>query len=357
VFEGRFFEAAGDDSPGTRSSDSIRCTLCPHRCRIPPGGRGLCGARENAEGRCVLPYYGYITALARDPIEKKPLYHFRPGSTILSLGFAGCNLHCPFCQNWHISQLTDGNAAPGRYLSPAEAVALAAAEPGRQIAYTYSEPLIHAEYLIDCMKLARTQGIANVLVTNGCINEKAAVEILPLVDAANIDLKCFSEETYTKVLGGNLAAVLNFIRMARDCGVHTEITTLLIPGLNDSNAELDKCIDFISGLSQKRLWSFDSRSKLRGTSAKAEVPWHLSAYHPDYHWNAPPTDPAALLRAADRARKTLHYVYTGNIRAPPSSEYCHRGRGYKPVAGTCAKPRSGKCARHGLIAPPPVGLA
>jgi pyruvate formate lyase activating enzyme len=268
----------------------------------------------------ALPYYGYITAIARDPIEKKPLRRFRPGSSILSLGFAGCNLRCPFCQNWQISQTAktaaggNGAAPPGRYLSPAEVIALAAKEPDRQIAYTYSEPLVHAEYLIECIKLAHAQGISNVLVTKGCINEKAAAEILPLTDAANIDLKCFSEETYAKVLGGDLQRVLDFIRMACGAGVHTEITTLVVPGLNDSEDELDQCAAFIAGLAQKNSWSFAPKAKLRGTSALAEVPWHLSAYHPDYRWNAPPTDPARLVQAAEGARKKLRYVYTGNIK-------------------------------------------
>ncbi|GHV10546.1 AmmeMemoRadiSam system radical SAM enzyme [Spirochaetia bacterium] len=290
VSEGRFFEALGEDAGN--GSGIIRCTLCPRQCCIPPGGRGVCGVRENADGVLTLPYHGYITAIARDPIEKKPLCHFRPGSSILSLGFAGCNLHCPFCQNWRISQIAGGKAAPGRYLSPKEAVALAAAEPGRrQIAYTYSEPLIHAEYLIDCMKSAHERGIANVLVTNGCINESAAAEILPLTDAANIDLKSFSEETYAKTLGGNFQTVLEFIRMAYSLGVHVEISTLLIPGLNDSAEELDQCAAFITGISE-------------------DIPWHLLAYHPDYRWNAPPADPAALIQAAERAQKTLRYVYT-----------------------------------------------
>ncbi|GHU15952.1 AmmeMemoRadiSam system radical SAM enzyme [Spirochaetia bacterium] len=301
--EGRFFENA--------EGAAIRCTLCPHQCRIPAGGRGVCGVRENQNGALALPYYGYITAIARDPIEKKPLRRFRPGSSILSLGFAGCNLRCPFCQNWRISQISGAAAAPGRYLKPEEAIALAKAD--RQIAYTYSEPLIHAEYLIDCMKLARKQGIANVLVTNGCVNEQAATEILPLTNAANIDLKCFSEETYAKILGGNLQGVLNFIRMAHEVGVHVEITTLVIPGLNDSDEELDSCAAFIAGLAPKNSWSFAPKAKLRGVSAKAETPWHLSAYHPDYRWNAPPTERTALMRAAERARKTLPYVYTGNI--------------------------------------------
>jgi pyruvate formate lyase activating enzyme len=287
----------------------IYCTRCPHQCCIPPGGRGICGVRENRNGVLALPYYGFITAIARDPIEKKPLYHFNPGSSILSLGFAGCNLHCPFCQNWQISQIAPRTAAPGRFLSPEEAVALVTDGPGnRQIAYTYSEPLVHTEYLSNCMAPTHEQGIANVLVTNGCISEKTAAEILPLTDAANIDLKCFSEETYTKTLGGNLQAVLNFIRMAHEAGVHVEITTLVIPDLNDSDAELDQCTAFIAGLSPN-------------------IPWHLSAYHPDYRWDAPPTDPARLTRTAERARKILRYVYTGNISGGKNNTACpHCGK-------------------------------
>jgi pyruvate formate lyase activating enzyme len=337
VSEGRFFEPASETGEAA-NGPNIRCTLCPHECRIPPGSRGICGVRENSGGGLALPYYGYVTAIACDPIEKKPLYHFRPGSSILSLGFAGCNLRCPFCQNWRISQITaktaagKGGAAPGRFLSPAEAVALVAKAPGssRQIAYTYSEPLVHAEYLIDCMKLAREQGIANVLVTNGCINEKAATEILPLTDAANIDLKCFSEETYAKTLGGNLPAVLNFIRMAHGIGVHAEITTLVVPDLNDSNDELDQCAAFIAGVSE-------------------EIPWHLSAYHPDYRWNAPPTSPVRLMQTAERARKTLRHVYTGNISGGENNTPCpHCGKvlvrrqGYGVDTGGLKAPAAGE---------------
>ncbi|MDR2176900.1 MAG: radical SAM protein [Treponema sp.] len=205
------------------SGKALRCTLCHHRCLIPPGGLGRCGVRENSAGASggnvvfsggfSLPYYGYVTAAAVDPIEKKPLYHFRPGSRVFSLGFAGCNLRCPFCQNWHISQLKDGRAAPGRRMSPEEVLSALPPDPdARQIAYTYSEPLIHIEYLKDCMELAHQRGIANILVSNGCVNLEKAQEILPLVDAANIDLKCFSETTYRQVLGGNLETALDFIK-------------------------------------------------------------------------------------------------------------------------------------------------
>ncbi|MDR2746675.1 MAG: AmmeMemoRadiSam system radical SAM enzyme [Treponema sp.] len=310
-------------------AEALRCTLCHHRCLIPPGGRGFCGTRENgASGEAVfpgglsLPYYGYVTAAALDPIEKKPLYHFRPGSRILSLGFAGCNLRCPFCQNWRISQLR-GPAPEGRKLRPGDAIALAledappashsaAAFPMGQIAYTYSEPLIHFEFLKDCMELAHEQGIANVLVSNGCINLEMAEKILPLIDAANIDLKCFSAKTYREVLGGDLETVLNFIRAARGGGVRLELTTLVVPGLNDSEAEIERCGEFIAAL--------------EGENAAAEgpIPWHLSAYHPSYRWDTPPTDLAALLRLAGRARKLLPYVYTGNIPGEENDTPCPR---------------------------------
>jgi pyruvate formate lyase activating enzyme len=248
--------------------------------------------------------------MARDPIEKKPLYHYRPGSLILSLGFAGCNLRCPFCQNWHISQQT---GVPGRRLSPQDVVALAGEEDGgggskpslkqsfKQIAYTYSEPLVHPEFLLDCMAAAREAGIANVLVSNGCIDSEAAGDILALTDAANIDLKCFSEDTYKRILGGDLGTVLDFIRETRRRGVHLEITTLIVPGLNDGPEETGACAEFIAGLSRT-------------------IPWHLSAYHPDYRWDAPPTEPAALFQTARRARQGLSYVYTGNVSGESAGE-------------------------------------
>jgi pyruvate formate lyase activating enzyme len=180
---------------------------------------------------------------------------------------------------------------------------ISAAQKTAAIAYTYSEPLVHIEFLLDCMKEARKAGIANVLVSNGCVNSEAASEILDLCDAANIDLKCFSEETYATVLGagqsdrGGLAAVTGFIRMAAGKGVHLELTTLIVPGLNDSEAELDKCRDFIAELQTE----------------ERVIPWHLSAYHPDYKWHTPATDPNFLLAAANRMREKLDYVYTGNI--------------------------------------------
>jgi pyruvate formate lyase activating enzyme len=291
VIPGRFFSLLKTDK------DAIQCELCPRRCVLSDGKAGSCKVRLNRGGKGEIPFCGYVTALALDPMEKKPLYHFRPGTEILSLGFAGCNLHCPFCQNWRISQSTD---AGGQVYSAAEIIEAAkksakSAKPS--IAYTYSEPLVHIEFLLDCMKEARKAGIATVLVSNGCVNPEAATEILPLTDAANIDLKCFSEETYKKNLGGDLAAVTAFIRMAVEKGVHLELTTLIVTGLNDSKAELDKCRDFIAEL------------ETRGNF----VPWHLSAYHPDYKWQSPATSLHAIMTAVKTAKEKLIFVYAGNI--------------------------------------------
>jgi len=308
---------------------------------------GQCRVRFNRDGKPELPFFGLITALALDPIEKKPLYHFRPGTEILSAGFAGCNLHCPFCQNWHISQSTD---VQGRVYSPGQLItAIKAVNKGQSsIAYTYSEPLIHIEYLLDCMKEARNAGIANVLVTNGCINSEAAEEILTLTDAANIDLKCFSEKTYRELLGGSLTTVIDFIRMALKKGVHIELTTLVVPGLNDGEEELDSCVDFIAGL--------DSDGNVSG---KSIIPWHLSAYHPDWKWNAPPTSPAFLSKTAARARRHLEYVYAGNVAGEKNDTLCpHCGkilisrRGYKvDTSGLMFKEDTYHCADCGKTAP------
>jgi pyruvate formate lyase activating enzyme len=294
-----------------------------------------------------------------DPIEKKPLYHFRPGSEILSAGFSGCNLRCPFCQNWHISRPPHGGPsadAPGRQIPPGDLISAALHENASAIAYTYSEPLVHIEFLLDCMALARRHGIANVLVTNGCANTAAAQEVLSLTDAANIDLKCFSVDTYAQVLGGNLETVCGFIRLAREKGVHVEVTTLVVPGLNDSDEELDSCADFIAGLKE------GGASFGVGASCGSNIPWHLSAYHPDYRWNAPPTDPALLLRTAERARKKLPFVYTGNISTGNNDTPCPRcgsilvrRKGYQVETAGLAAPAEGErfyhCAKCGKETP------
>jgi pyruvate formate lyase activating enzyme len=293
--------------------------------------------RKNDAGRLSLPLYGHVTTLALDPIEKKPLYHFRPGSGILSAGFAGCNLHCPFCQNWHISQKTDGT---GRDVSPAELVA-AAKDGGGQIAYTYSEPLVHFEFLLETMTLARTSGVANVLVSNGCINAEPAAEMIPLLDAANIDLKCFSRESYAKILGGDLDAVKAFIAAVYRAGVHLEVTTLIVPDFNDDDAEFDAETEFLAALSAPR--SSDAEQRERARAVLREIPWHLSAYHPAYLWDSPPTDPSRLAALAVRARQKLPYVYTGNISGGLSDTVCSR-------CGKVLVSRRGYCVDTGGLA-------
>jgi pyruvate formate lyase activating enzyme len=292
----------------------------------------------------ALPLYGHVTALALDPIEKKPLYHFRPGSQILSAGFAGCNLRCPFCQNWHISQKTDG---PWRNISPKELIA-AAESSGGQIAYTYSEPLVHFEYLLETMALARRAGVANVLVSNGCINAEPAAEIIPLLDAANIDLKCFSGETYGKVLGGSLEAVKHFIASAYGAGVHLEVTTLIVPGVSDNCAEFDAASEFLASLASPS--SPEGGRRACTPAALREIPWHLSAYHPDYRWDAPPTDLSVLAGFARRARQKMPYVYTGNIPGGSSDTPCPlcgktlvSRRGCHVDASGLAPGREGRC--------------
>jgi pyruvate formate lyase activating enzyme len=271
-------------------NDDASCELCHNHCRIANGKFGVCGVRGNKGGMGIIPFYGFISSLALDPIEKKPLYHFKPGSQILSIGFAGCNLHCPFCQNWSISQNID---IPGKWMQPGEIISAALEYSSPSIAYTYSEPLVHAEFVIDCMVLAHNHELSNVLVTNGCAVEKAAREILQYTDAANIDLKSFSAQTYQQVLGGDLDTVLKFIKLAYETGVHIEVTTLVVTGLNDSLDELMGIRDFIA-------------------SIDVNVPWHLTAYHSDYRWNAPATDIGFLFTATEEGRKKLRHVHTGN---------------------------------------------
>jgi pyruvate formate lyase activating enzyme len=254
--------------------------------------------RVNEAGQLKTPWAGWVTSLALDPIEKKPLYHFHPGSHIFSVGFASCNFRCPFCQNWSISQTTD---APGKSMSTTELVGAALRHNPRDksIAFTYSEPLVHIEYLLEALAAAKKAGLATVLVTNGCINEEPARQVLALTDAANVDLKCYDVETYKK-LGGDLDTVKNFISLGCSLGVHIEVTTLLVPGINDKDEELAGIARFLGGLAVAGL-------------DKAPPPWHITAYYPAWNYHQPPTSRAAVLKAVEQARKTLPYVHSGNI--------------------------------------------
>lgn len=274
---------------------AVRCQLCPNHCLIVPGKEGRCLGRRNEGGTLLAVTYGEIVSWAIDPMEKKPLYHFHPGEPVFSVATYGCNLRCPFCQNADISQ----SAAPTRRVMPTGLVELVKQSGCRFIAYTYSEPLVWFEYLLDTARLMHAAGVGNILVTNGMINSEPLAELLPLIDAMNVDLKSVRSEFYSDYVKGDLATVMNTIRTARPV-CHVELTTLIIPGRNDSDEELAELVRFVAGLGRNTVL-------------------HLSRYFPRHRAQEPATPVSRLLAAVARARQELNYVYVGNISAP--SEY------------------------------------
>jgi pyruvate formate lyase activating enzyme len=320
-----------------KEGNLVRCGLCPHRCALEPGQAGLCRVRENVSGRLENPYYGKASAIALDPIEKKPLYHFYPGSKILSIGFVGCNLSCPFCQNWEISQ----NAKAQETAVKIDALIEEARAAGSiGIAYTYSEPLMHIEFVRDCAKATRAAGLQNVLVTNGCVNEGPAQDILPLMDAINIDIKSFSEEVYRKELRGDLETVKNFTRLAAGL-THVELTTLLVTGLVEPVGEVGRIAAWAASISR-------------------DIPLHISAYYPAYRYNEPPTSIMDLAAAVQAAKRELRYVYPGNVTALDSATRCPvcgavmvSRKGYSIEIGEFSHGRCERCgARIPIVMPP-----
>lgn len=272
---------------------SIVCSLCFHHCRLEDGQTGFCRARANHNGTIVSLNYGRLTALALDPIEKKPLRRFHPGSMVLSVGSFGCNLRCPFCQNASIAQV--GAEAPTRTVSPNALVQLAHTLQNRGnigIAYTYNEPLVGYEYVRDCAALAHEAGLQNVLVTGGTIAPEPWQALLPLIDAVNIDLKGFDERWYRR-LGGDLTTVKQAITIAAAL-THVEVTTLIIPDENDSHEEIDALAAWLA-------------------SVNPEIPLHVSRFFPRHHMTrCAPTPVDTVYHLADVARAHLRYVYTGN---------------------------------------------
>ncbi len=275
-----------------RNGDTVECLLCPTGCIISEGGSGFCKVRGVREGELKALGYGKVSSAHLDPIEKKPLNDFFPGSMIYSIGGWGCNLSCAFCQNWSISQEFHDES---RVYEPADIVDEAKASGSIGIAYTYNEPLISFEFVRDCAQLARSAGLVNVLVTNGYINTEPASELLSLVDALNIDIKSMDPEFYKTHCGGELNPVLDFAVQANAAGCHVEITNLVIPGLNDSD-------DLFVSLAD---WIYDNLG--------AEVPLHLSAYHPQYKMVVNRTPPETLLNARDLCEQRLKHVYLGNV--------------------------------------------
>ena len=279
-----------------KGPDPVVCPVCPRHCRLDEGETGFCRARRAEGGRVVAGNYGRVTSLALDPIEKKPIAFFRPGSCILSVGSYGCNLRCPFCQNDSISQRGE-SAADFQAATPVELAELAERlrrERGNiGLAYTYNEPLVGWEFVRDCAQEIHERGLFNVLVSNGCASEEVIAEIAPLVDAANIDLKGPSQDYYDWV-GGDFNAVCKTIATLREAGCHVEVTTLIVPGRNDSDADIDAIAAFIASVSP-------------------DIPLHVTRFFPRWRMmDASPTPVATLHRLADVARRRLAHVLLGN---------------------------------------------
>ncbi|KRT75069.1 MAG: radical SAM protein, pyruvate formate lyase activating enzyme [Candidatus Rokubacteria bacterium CSP1-6] len=285
-----------------RPDGSVVCNLCAHRCRIRPGLRGICGVRENLEGTLVTLVADRVISVEVDPIEKKPFFHFLPGTLAYSIATVGCNFHCLFCQNYVISQWPRERPGPfpGDAIAPEEIVAAARATGCRSIAYTYTEPTIFFELALETSRLAAAAGIRNLFVTNGYMTREALALVAPILHGANVDLKSFSDRYYRKVCGATLAPVLETIRAMRELGIWVEVTTLVIPGLNDGDEELAALAGWLA-------------------SVDRDMPWHVSAFFPTYRLtDVPPTPPQTLHRAAVIGRKAgLRYVYTGNVPGDP----------------------------------------
>jgi pyruvate formate lyase activating enzyme len=282
----------------TRLDDGlVRCSLCAHRCTVKPGRLGICRVRENAEGALYTLVYAEAIAVHVDPIEKKPIYNFLPGTRSFSIATVGCNFRCTFCQNADISQAPrEGFSLTAQQLPPDQVVAAAKRYACDSIAYTYTEPTVFFEYAFDSAKLARQEDIRNIFVTNGYMTLEALEEISPYLDAANVDLKSFDDAFYRRVCGARLQPVLETIEAMHERGVWVEVTTLLIPGLNDSEDELRQIAQFIAGVD-------------------LDIPWHVSRFTPRYKMRNKPSTPVdSIHRAAEiGGEEGLRYVYVGNV--------------------------------------------
>lgn len=292
-------------------NNNVQCHACCHRCIISEGKTGICGVRKNKSGRLYLLVYGKLSAMQVDPIEKKPLYHFLPGTYTFSVSTVGCNFRCLFCQNYHISQtnlsqinssqINTSQTKNSEYIdylkdiTPEKIVAEAEATACRSIAYTYNEPAIFLEFVRDVAVLAKKKDLKNVLVTNGYLTEESLSFISDVVDAMNIDLKSFKNEFYTKICGAKLQPVLDTIKRAYEKGIHIELTTLVIFGENDTDSEFEKIAQFIAGIDKN-------------------IPWHISRFFPMYKMKDKIATPIETLRRAEKiGKKYLNYVHLGNV--------------------------------------------
>jgi len=285
--EAMFYKALNDGK--------VKCELCPHQCEILPGKRGICRVRENREGTLFSLNYNRLIAAHVDPIEKKPLFHFYPGSQSYSIAAIGCNFHCLHCQNWAISQVK-GDVIKGEKVSPERVVQNALASDCLSISYTYTEPTIYYETAYDISCLAHENGLKNIFVTNGYISSEALNQLAPYLDAANVDLKAMSDDFYHDVCGASLQPVLDRIKQYYELGIWIEVTTLIIPGYNDNAEELKQIAEFIADIDKG-------------------IPWHVTAFYPTYKLNNAPPTPLSTLKLAYQIGKDegLQYVYQGNV--------------------------------------------
>jgi pyruvate formate lyase activating enzyme len=318
--------------------DRVRCGLCPHGCLLAEGRTGVCGVRRVVHGRLVSLVYGIPCSLAVDPIEKKPLFHFLPGCGALSFATVGCNLCCAFCQNHEISQ-PDSDDIRGRYVPPEAIVEAAVVQECAVIAHTYSEPTVFFEYALDVARLGKERGIHSVFVTNGYTSRAALDAVVPYLAAANVDLKAFRDETYRKVCGGRLQPVLDTIACLHGLGVWVEVTTLIVPGMNDSREELGDIARFLA-------------------SVDPMIPWHVSRFHPDYRMTDRAWTPSATLEAAVEEGQAagLKFLYVGNIqgtrfedtRCPSCAAVLVERTGYRVRT---MRVKEGRCPDCGAVVP------
>lgn len=299
-----------------KAGDKLECLLCPHYCKLAMGKTGICGVRKNTGAKIELITYNVLSAYSLDPVEKKPLYHFFPGSNILSIGSYGCNMRCDFCQNYHISQNIPESIIPEASVNTIIKEALSS-DNNIGIAFTYNEPTIWFEYIRDVAKVANKEGLFTVLVSNGYVNPEPLSEIIKFTDAFNVDLKAFNNGFYKNLTGSEIEPVKASLKQIADSGKHLEITTLIIPGQNDDEKEMALQTEWMA------------------TELGADVPFHLSKYFPTYKRVNPPTPDESLNRLFDIASKNLKYVYLGNS----TSQNGHNTS--CPVCGTVVTIRSG----------------
>ena len=288
---------------------SVKCMLCSHRCTIKRGRRGICGVRENRDGVLETLVYGKLIARHVDPIEKKPIFHLLPGSLSYSVATVGCNFKCRFCQNADIAQMpADRGVVAGDDVSPETVVHEAEKNGCKSIAYTYTEPTVFFEFVHDTAKIARDRGIKNVLVTNGYMSREALEMIRPYLDAANVDLKAFNDDFYKNLCGAKRTHVLSTLKRMKSAGVLVEVTTLVVPGLNDDPGELESLARFLVD------------------DLGPETPWHISRFHPTYKLTDRPPTPVKTLKTAREIglKAGLRYVYTGNVPGEASENtFCY----------------------------------